>query len=192
MLFLCSLSFTFLAATTVESFGQSSSGRPVARLITASRQPVQPQMQHRVYTRPAAVASAPIPANSLERQAFDLINAARTKNHLPPLAWDGDLCRLARAHSENMGRRNFFDHEAPDGSDLLDRVSASGIVWRSLGENIAYNEGQVDPVRMAVEQWMKSPKHLGNIMRAKYTHTAVGIARTTDGRVYLTQIFMMR
>ncbi|HJU53057.1 MAG TPA: CAP domain-containing protein [Pyrinomonadaceae bacterium] len=192
MLFLCSLSFTFLAATTVESLGQSSSGRPVARLITASRQPVQPQMQHRVYTRPAVIASAPVSANSLERQAFDLINAARTKNHLPPLAWDGDLCRVARAHSENMGRRNFFDHEAPDGSDLLDRINASGIVWRSLGENIAYNEGQVDPVRVAVEQWMKSPKHLGNIMRGKYTHTAVGIARTTDGRVYLTQIFMMR
>jgi len=190
LLFLCSLSFTFLAATTVESFGQSSSGRPEARLITASRQqqPVRPQMQHGAYTRPAAAVAA----NSLERQAFDLINAARAKNRLPPLAWDGDLCRVARAHSENMGRRNFFDHEAPDGSSLLDRVNASGIVWRSLGENIAYNQGQVDPVRVAVEQWMKLPKHLGNIMRGKYTHTAVGIARTTDGRVYLTQIFMMR
>lgn len=196
MLFLCSLSFIFLAATTVESLGQSSSRRPVARLITASRQPVQqPQMQHRVYTRPAAVtvaASAPVAANSLERQAFDLINAARVRNRLPPLAWDGALCRVARAHSENMGRRNFFDHEAPDGSSLLDRINASGIVWRSLGENIAYNQGLVDPVRVAVEQWMNSPKHLGNIMRAKYTHTAIGVARTTDGRVYLTQIFMMR
>lgn len=189
LLFLCSLSFTFLAATTTKSFGQSSSGRPVARLVTASRpQPVRPQMQHRAYARPAAAVAA----NNFERQAFDLINAARAKNRLPPLAWDGDLCRVARAHSENMGRRNFFEHEAPDGSNLLDRVSGSGVVWRSLGENIAYNQGQVDPVRVAVEQWMQSPKHRANILRGNFTHTAIGIARTTDGRVYLTQVFIMR
>ncbi|HWS99023.1 MAG TPA: CAP domain-containing protein [Pyrinomonadaceae bacterium] len=195
LLFVCSLSFTFLAATAAESLAQSSAGRPAARLITASRpQPARPQeMQHRVYARPAsAIASAPVAASSFERQAFDLINAARVKNRLPPLAWDGDLCRAARAHSENMGRRNFFDHEGPDGTSLLDRVNAIGIAWRSLGENIAYNKGQVDPVRVAVEQWMQSPKHLSNIMRAKYTHTAIGVARTADGRVYVTQIFMMR
>jgi uncharacterized protein YkwD len=195
LLFVCSLSITFLAATAAETLGQSSSGRPVARLITASRapQPARPQMQHGVYTRPAAaIASAPVAANGFERQAFDMINAVRVKNHLPPLAWDGDLCRAARAHSENMGRRNFFDHLSPDGMDLPDRVNALGISWRSLGENIAYNQGQVDPVRVAVEQWMQSPPHRSNILRAKYTHTAVGVARTTDGRVYLTQIFMMR
>ncbi|HYG81303.1 MAG TPA: CAP domain-containing protein [Pyrinomonadaceae bacterium] len=192
LLFVCSLSFTFLAATAVESSAQSSSGRPVPRLITASRP--QPQMQHRVYARPAAaaVASGTVAASSFERQAFDLINAARAKNRLPPLAWDGNLCRVARSHSENMSRRNFFDHEAPDGTDLVDRVNAFGIAWRSLGENIAYNKGQVDPVRVAVEQWMQSPKHLSNIMRARYTHTAIGVARTADGRVYLTQIFMTR
>jgi uncharacterized protein YkwD len=91
-----------------------------------------------------------------------------------------------------MGRRNFFDHEAPDGSNLLDRVSASGIMWRSLGENIAYNKGQVDPVRVAVDQWLQSPKHRANILRGNYTHTAVGVARTADGSVYLTQIFITR
>jgi uncharacterized protein YkwD len=194
LLFICSLSFIFLAATAAETLGQSSSGRPVARLIMASRapQPARPQMQHGVYTRPAAITSAPVAANSFERQAFDMINAVRVKNRLPPLAWDGDLCRAARAHSENMGRRNFFDHEAPDGTSLLDRINAIGITWRSIGENIAYNQGQVDPVRVAVEQWVQSPQHLSNILRAKYTHTAVGVARMADGRVYLTQIFMMR
>jgi len=195
LLFLCTLSLAFLASTTVESFAQSSGNRPVARLVTAARPADDQQMQHRVYARTAAVAATSGPAvaaNNFERQAFNLINAERANYNLPPLAWDGQLCRVARGHSENMGRRNFFDHEAPDGSSLLDRVSASGVVWRSLGENIAYNQGQVDPVRVAVEQWLQSPKHRANIMRAKYTHTAVGVARTADGRVYLTQIFLMR
>lgn len=193
--FLCSLSFAFLAATTVESFGQSSSGRPVARLITSSRQAEpQQQTQHRMVVRPAVVASssAPVAANSLERRAFDLINSERAKNGLPPLVWDGELCRVARLHSDNMGRLNFFEHEGPDGTDLLDRVSARNIMWKSLGENIAYNQGEDDPVGVAVDQWMHSPKHRSNILRKHFTHSALGITRTSDGRVYLTQVFIMR
>jgi uncharacterized protein YkwD len=45
---------------------------------------------------------------------------------------------------------------------------------------------------VAVEQWMQSPKHRANILRSNFTHSAIGIARTADGRVYLTQVFIMR
>jgi uncharacterized protein YkwD len=198
LLFLCSLSITFLAATTIESFGQSSSGRPVARLITASPRQMemeQPQTQHRMVARPAALArtsAPPVAPSSLERQAFDLINSERARNGLSPLAWDGELCRVARGHSENMGRLNFFDHEGPDGTNLLNRVTARGIMWRSLGENIAFSQGHNDAARLAVDQWMHSPKHRANILRGNFTHSAIGIARTADGRVYLTQVFIMR
>jgi uncharacterized protein YkwD len=195
LLFLCSLSLTFLAATTIESFGQSSSGRPVARLITASPSRMeQPQTQHGIVARPTAAitaASTPVAPNSLERQAFDLINSERARNGLSPLVWDSELCRVARGHSETMGRLNFFDHEGPDGN-LLDRVGARGIMWRSLGENIAFNQGDGDPAGLAVNQWMHSPRHRANILRGNFTHSAIGIARMADGRVYLTQVFIMR
>ena len=194
--FFCSLSFTFLAATTIESFGQSSSGKPVARLITAARPVSQPQQtQHRIVTRSSpmmAAASAPLAASSLERQAFNAINSERAKKGLSPLVWDGALCRVARRHSESMGRYNFFDHQGPDGTNLLDRVSESGIDWKSLGENIAYNQGHDDPTGIAIDQWMHSPKHRANILRGNFTHSAIGIARTSDGRVYLTQVFITR
>ena len=199
LFFLCSLSLAFLAATTVEGLGQSSSGRPVARLITSSRPGAQPQQtQHRMVARPAAAAAvfaasgAPVVANGLERQAFNLINSERARKGLPPLVWDGELCRVARLHSENMGRRNFFDHEGPDGTSLLDRVTARGIMWRSLGENIAYNQGHHDPAAVAVSEWMNSPKHRANILRGNFTHSAIGVTRMADGRVYLTQVFIMR
>lgn len=194
LVFLCSLSFTFLAATSIEGFGQSSSGRPVARLITSSRSAEPQQTQHRMVARPAVVAasSAPVVANNLERQAFNLINSERAKNGLQPLIWDGELCRVARLHSENMGRQNFFDHEGPDGTNLLDRVTARGIMWRSLGENIAYNQGHDDPAGAAVDQWLHSSKHRANILRGNFTHSAIGVTRTNDGRVYLTQVFIMR
>jgi uncharacterized protein YkwD len=89
-----------------------------------------------------------------------------------------------------MGRLNFFDHQGPDGTDLLDRVS--GINWKALGENIAYNQGENDPAGTAINQWMHSPKHRGNILRRNFTHSAIGITRTADGRVYLTQVFITR
>jgi uncharacterized protein YkwD len=199
LFFLCSLSIAFLAATTVEGFGQSSSGRPVARLVTSSRSAAQTQpqqqTQHRMVVRPAAMVAAtgaPVAANSLERQAFNLINSERAKNGLPQLVWDGELCRVARHHSDDMGRRNYFDHRGMDGSTLLDRVTARGVMWKSLGENIAYNQGHEDPVGIAVQQWMQSPKHRANILRGHFTHSAIGVSRMADGRVYLTQVFITR
>jgi uncharacterized protein YkwD len=200
LLFVCSLAFTFLAATSAESFAQSSSGKPVARLITSSpRQMEQPQTQHHMVVRPAAMSSsrvaassAPVAPSGLERQAFDMINSERARKGLSPLVWDGDLCRVARGHSENMGRLNFFDHEGPGGTNLLNRVTARGILWKSLGENIAFSQGHNDPAALAVDQWMHSPKHRANILRGNFTHSAIGIARTSDGRVYLTQVFITR
>ena len=192
LLFICSLSFAFIVATAIESFGQSQSGRPVARLITAEPQPQPMQSNHRLVSRPATVvASAPVAASSLERRAFDMVNSERAKYGLPPLAWDGDLCRMARLHSEKMARLNFFDHEGPDG-DLPNRARESGIRWRSLAENIALNQGYDDPVALAVDQWMHSTGHRDNMLRRIFTHTAIGIARSKDGRVYLTQVFIMR
>ncbi|HYJ46121.1 MAG TPA: CAP domain-containing protein [Pyrinomonadaceae bacterium] len=189
LLFVCSLSFIFLVATALVSFGQSQSGRPVARLITATSQPQPVEANHRSLV--PVVASAPVAASSLERRAFDLINSERAKYGLPPLAWDGDLCRMARLHSEKMARLNFFDHEGPDG-DLPNRARDNGIRWRSLAENIALNQGYDDPVSLAVDQWMRSSGHRDNILRRIFTHTAVGIARSKDGRVYLTQVFITR
>lgn len=195
LLFVCPLSFAFIFATAAISFGQSQSGRPVARLITAIREPSEPQpaqANHRVSAAVApVVAAAPVGASSLERRAFDLVNSERAKYGLPPLAWDGDLCRMARLHSERMARMNFFDHEGPDG-DLPSRARESGIRWRSLAENIALNQGYDDPVSLAVNQWMHSAGHRDNILRRIFTHTAIGIARSRDGRIYLTQVFIMR
>src|SRR5438067_764946 len=75
LLFVCSLSFTFLIATAAQSFGQSQQGRPVARLITATSEPyeAQPmQANHRVVARqPVVVASsAPVAASSLDCAIF--------------------------------------------------------------------------------------------------------------------------
>ncbi|MDT4966475.1 MAG: hypothetical protein QOJ64_1212 [Acidobacteriota bacterium] len=188
---LFAFALALMGATSINSRAQSSN-RPVARMITASGSvPAPIQANHRVVPAPAVAPAPPVAANSLERRAFDLVNAERARNRLPLLVWDGTLCRVAREHSEAMARQNFFDHDGPDG-DVRDRARANGVSWRSVGENIALNQGYDDPVGLAVNQWMQSSGHRANILRGIFTHSAVGVARAADGRVYLTQVFIMR
>lgn len=181
--------------------------RPVARLVgtvyTEAPAPERPRQVTHVYapapataTRsyaPAPVAAVAAGATGDERRAFDLINRERQRRGLSPLAWDGGLVRLARYHSQNMARGGFLSHVDREGLDLKARAQALGLHgWRTIGENIAYNQGYDDPTGFAVERWMVSEKHRENALSGEYTHAAVGIARTADGTYYFTQVFMRR
>jgi uncharacterized protein YkwD len=180
--------------------------RPVARLVGTVYTEVPGRVREREVARvaapapaatrshaPAPVTTSAVGATGDERRAFDLINRERQRRGLSPLAWDGGLVRLARFHSQNMARGNFLSHVDREGLDLKTRAQALGLHgWRTIGENIAYNQGYDDPTAFAVERWMVSEKHRENAMSGEYTHAAVGIARASDGTYYFTQVFMRR
>ena len=132
-------------------------------------------------------------ATSVERTAFELTNQERMANGLLPLAWDSDLCRLARQHSEDMGGRGFFDHETPEGLLPKDRARTAGLRgFRVIAENIAYNKGYENPGASAVERWMRSSGHRANILYSPFQYSAIGSYVASDGSVYLTQVFISR
>jgi uncharacterized protein YkwD len=168
-------------------------------LSTSSRPEIPTQVRARLVAR-VATSSAPsyavavaVAATGDERRAFELINAERGKRGLRPLVLDGSLTRVARYHSDNMAREGFFNHMDQDGLDISGRAQVLGLRgWRTLGENIAYNQGYSDPTAFAVERWMISSKHRENILSGEYTHAGLGIARSADGRVFFTQVFMRR
>lgn len=176
--------------------------RPVARLVSTTKQEVPQPVRARLLARAGvptpAAAGAPrravaVAATGDERRAFDLVNAERRARGRGPLVFDGELVRMARYHSENMARRGFFNHVDRDGLDLTGRASVLGLSgWRALGENIAYNQGYDDPTAFAVERWMISDKHRENILNREFTHAGIGIARAADGRIFFTQVFMTR
>jgi uncharacterized protein YkwD len=181
---------------------ERTSERPVARLIGTTYSEVPARMRERQVARVSVPAASPAasyasaPAASAtgeERRAFDLVNAERQRRGLRPLAWDGGLTRLARYHSQNMARGGYLNHVDREGLDVKARAQALGLHgWRTLGENIAYNQGYSDPTGFAVERWMVSQKHRENAMNGDYTHAAVGISRASDGTYYFTQVFMKR
>lgn len=180
--------------------------RPVARLVGTVYTEVPGRVRERQVARvaapapvptrsyaPAPVSSPAVGATGDERRAFDLINRERQRRGLSTLAWDGGLVRLARYHSQNMARGGFLSHVDREGLDLKARAQTLGLHgWRTLGENIAYNQGYDDPTAFAVERWMISEKHRENALSGEYTHAAVGIARASDGTYYFTQVFMRR
>ncbi len=157
----------FFALTSLSVFAQTITARPVARLISEPTGHGSYARPRRVNPEPAETVSTRSSldqANEVERRAFEQTNRARVENGLAPLAWDGELCRLARAHSERMAVQQFFAHETPEGLQLKDRARANQIRFRVIGENIAYNKGYDDPGGFAVERWMISSGHRANIL----------------------------
>jgi uncharacterized protein YkwD len=185
---------------------QTNAVRPVARLIGVTNGGVRnasraeacetnARLMNASFNGTSATRSrtARVSATSDERRAFDLINAERRARGESSLAWDAELTRMARLHSENMARQNFFDHTNPQGENMTMRARACGVCgWSAIAENIAYNSGYDDPAAFAVERWLASPKHRANMLRDGFTHSGVGVARAADGRVFFTQVFVTR
>lgn len=196
----CLLLMVLLGVASAQTVQQ----QPVARLIGGDE----------AFTRPPRVrllinANAPASAEAevmntagsisidqafeSERRAFNVTNEARVKNGLVPLTWDAELCRMARMHSESMAKRKFFSHQTPEGLGLKARARSAGILhFKVLGENIAYNQGFEDPGAFAVERWLTSSQHRANILSQEFRASAVGTFVASDGRVYLTQVFIWR
>ena len=197
------LTLLFIASLTIcqSAAAQDIKLQPVARLITDPVTDAKYSRSRKVSEEgPSAVAtggSVTSPsldqATKIERRAFEKTNQARVQNGMATLTWDAQLCRMARAHSENMARGGFFSHQTPEGLELKGRARQSGILhFRVIGENIAYNKGYDDPGGFAVERWLISSAHRANMLYTDFQASAIGSYVAADGTVYLTQVFITR
>ena len=125
----------------------------------------------------------------MESETEKAVNRIRVQHGLAALVSVPTLVNVARAHSADMVRRNYFDHVDPDGRHPSDRVTDAGVSWTKVSENLAMNAGMDDPVARAVQGWMESPGHRANILDSALTHTGVGIAEDGDGGYTFTQVF---
>jgi uncharacterized protein YkwD len=119
-------------------------------------------------------------------EVLDLVNAERREADLPELLWHQGAADVAFAHSVDMAVRGFFSHTNPDGLGPSERISAAGIPWSALGENIA--QGQGTPTHV-MSSWMGSSGHRANILNPTFTHLGVGV-RTGSSGPWWTQNFL--
>jgi uncharacterized protein YkwD len=114
-----------------------------------------------------------------------LLNNERGAQGLRPVAEAGGLTQPSAAYSARMVAESFFAHEAPDGSTLVDRLTAAGYIapygdW-TVGENIAWGQGSLSTPRSIVAAWMASPGHRKNVLTSEYTEIGLGVVTGTPG-----------
>jgi uncharacterized protein YkwD len=108
-----------------------------------------------------------------------LLNRERTRRGLPPLRLNDLLSAASAEHSQDMVRLRYFEHTAPDGRSVGDRLRAVGYsagVSSSAGENIAWGVGPESTPAAIVGVWMHSPGHREDILRPSFTEVGIGIA----------------
>ncbi|SRR6266446_3484160 len=157
---------------------------------------------------PSATQERPgIRVSDLEQKINTLVNSERQSRNVKALVFDEHLSQIARAHSQDMVNRDFFSHVNPDGKAPRDRIRLAGYNCpRTVGENIfqnnlysrvtisgnrkSYDWNSLDRIAdSTVAGWMRSSGHRQNILQRAYSRTAVGVAVSGDGRVYITQLF---
>lgn len=129
---------------------------------------------------------------SVEKRVFALINAKRAALGAPALSWCPKCADVARGHSKEMALYDYFSHTDVDGNLVDARADNAGLTdWSAIGENIAYIRGFQDPAEYAVERWLLSPSHRENLLDPRWRETGVGLAVTSDGTYFFTQIFVV-
>ena len=109
-------------------------------------------------------------------------NCGTTK--MPPVAgvtWNANLTLAAITQSKYMLSINKMQHESADGTSVGNRVTATGYIWKVVGENIA--SGQTSELQV-FNDWLKSEGHCKNMMNANFKE--MGAARSGT---FWTQVF---
>jgi len=123
----------------------------------------------------SGVPASPLSVNGAtlgrgELTVVQLINTFRAQNGRAPLRVGPALSRAAQAHSNDMARRDYFDH-----GDFVTRLRSFGVRAPYIGENIAAGTRPLTPSAI-VRMWIKSPPHRENLLDRGFRHIGVGMA----------------
>lgn len=116
---------------------------------------------------------------------LNLVSKERESRNLRPLMPDLGLRDVARAHSTDMVKNNFFDHRSPTTGYVDDRLLKARIFFLTAGENLAY----APDIELAHTLLMKSPGHRENILEQHYGKVGIGIVNTGRSGYMCTQVF---
>lgn len=129
---------------------------------------------------------------TMEWKMLVLLNRDRKDHGLKKLRMQEDLRVVARKHSRDMARKDYFEHENILGQTPFDRLEQARVTDVVAGENLAKIRGYEIPVQRAEIGLMNSPGHRANILNEKYNCVGIGIIKSQDESFYFTQNFAKR
>jgi uncharacterized protein YkwD len=120
----------------------------------------------------ASSATAARSASPAEAGLLRAVNATRAAHGLGALSLDTTLARAARRHSAEMVQGGYFAH-----GDFRGRMLAFHVRGTFVGENLAWGSGAYAAAGTVVSEWLNSPEHRANLLRASFTRIGIGATR---------------
>jgi uncharacterized protein YkwD len=110
-----------------------------------------------------------------EKKTFVLHNQIRRERDLPTFCVHPKLQKAARAHSEDMIRRDYFSHDTKGRQEsACERIRRYGYNWQFCAENIAFGSGSYGKPDSIMRGWMQSEGHGRNILDRKLLEIGIG------------------
>jgi hypothetical protein len=126
-----------------------------------------------------------IPDVVSELQMVAMINEERRRVGARELTVRNELVPVARAHAEDMWKRNYFSHYSPEGDDVGDRLNSNGISYTLAGENLAL----APTLKTAHTGLMNSEGHRENILNPDFRRIGIGVVENGYYGKMFVQIF---
>ncbi len=117
-----------------------------------------------------------ITANITVEELVNLTNKERAASGLPPLSLDAQLSSAAMNKASDMLSKNYWAHNAPDGTTPWVFIKAAGYNYLYAGENLARGFTTASD---AMNAWMASPGHRDNILSSKYKDVGFAVVTGT-------------
>ena len=114
---------------------------------------------------------------SYESEFVSRMNGARASHGIRAYPVLGDLASVARRHAERMASQRRMYHNPNLGSEV------GG--WQRIGENV----GRGSNVQVIHNAFMGSASHRANILSTSFTQVGVGVARASNGELFVSQVF---
>lgn len=158
-------------------------------------------------TAPAAppTSAAPPPAapqpgslTDVAQALLDQINAWRAADGKAALTMASGLVASAHKHNLVMSAGCRLQHQCPNESSLGARISAEGVSWRAVGENIAWHSsvssGGVLAAAKGLNESMHNETppndgHRRNMLNDAYHRIGIDVIRDANGEVWVTEDF---
>lgn len=181
-------------------------------LIAQGLDVIKPIPIPEINTNSGSFPAPTIDISKLEQRIHELINQQRNSNGLSSLSFDSSLAVIARGHSQDMAKNNYFSHINLQGQNAIARGNQQGYPCRKdygsyytygISENIfdthhdtTYNGITVNDfesievmAQKTVNGWMNSPGHRKNILTSTFDREGIGVGIASDNTVYITEDF---
>lgn len=105
-----------------------------------------------------------------ELDLYSLLQRERASHGLPLLARDSALNVVARTHALEMFRLRYVSHYSPLSGSPADRLTARGIPYAVMGENVAY----APSADLAHQGFLRSRSHRANLLDPRFERVGIG------------------